>query len=71
MEIQFKTYQQRLIADQLWIAETEDDVNHILETYGTEAVVVKEMMVADFWDKEVVTDVRTTRRLLKKLKLIK
>ncbi len=69
LHIEFETEQQIEIAGMLWDAETEEDVNQILEAYGIEAVVVREMMVAATYD--TTTDLRTATRYLKKFRLKK
>jgi len=50
MELELQTPQQHAIADLLWAAQDEDDVQEIVRTYGHVAVVVRELMIAAFID---------------------
>lgn len=46
MELQLQNKAQHKIADLLWVAETQQDVNSILQVFGHDARVVYEMMIA-------------------------
>lgn len=46
MEILFKTHEQTVIAELLWNCETEREVKVVLKTFGIEAYIVREMMIA-------------------------
>jgi hypothetical protein len=50
MDIQFKTHQQTQIADLLWNCETDREVNVVLKTFGLDAYIVREMIVAATFD---------------------
>jgi len=50
MEIQFKTHQQTQIADLLWNCESDREVNVVLKTFGLDAYIVREMIVAATFD---------------------
>jgi hypothetical protein len=50
MEILFKTHEQTVIAELLWNCETEREVNVVLKTFGLEAYIVREMMIAATFD---------------------
>jgi hypothetical protein len=50
MEILFKTHEQTVIAELLWNCETEREVNVVLKTFGLEAYIVREMMIAASFD---------------------
>jgi len=50
MEIQFKNHEQTRIAELLWNCETDPEVNVVLRTFGLEAYIVREMIVAATFD---------------------
>jgi hypothetical protein len=50
MEILFKTHEQTVIAELLWNCETDREVNVVLKTFGLEAYIVREMMIAASFD---------------------
>jgi hypothetical protein len=50
MEIQFKTHEQTQIAELLWNCETDREVNVVLRTFGLNAYIVREMIVAATFD---------------------
>jgi hypothetical protein len=50
MELKLKTAAQHKIADLLWVAQTEEEVNVILKVFGHEARVVYELMMAASFD---------------------
>ena len=56
MELQLQNAEQRKIADLLWVAETEREVRAILNTFGHDARVVYELMVAATFDQVTDTD---------------
>jgi hypothetical protein len=56
MEIQFRTAEQRRIADLLWSCETNKEVDVVLRAFGLEAYVVREMLVAATFDDIVEVD---------------
>jgi len=51
MELQLQNQTQHEIADLLWAAETQKEVNRILQVFGHDARVVYEMMIAASVDK--------------------
>jgi hypothetical protein len=52
IQIVFPEKWQCEIADMLWAAESYDEVQSIIETYGVEAEVVYEMIIAATLDEE-------------------
>lgn len=50
LEIQFRTAEQRRIADLMWECQTNDEVNVLLRTFGVEAYIVREMLIAATYD---------------------
>jgi hypothetical protein len=46
MEIRFANKTQCAIADLFWVAQTEEEVNVIIKTFGNEARVVYDMIIA-------------------------
>lgn len=50
MEITFKTHEQTVIAELLWNCETDREVNVVLKTFGQEAYIVREMIIAATFD---------------------
>lgn len=56
MEIQFKTVRQSQIADLMWEAQTNDEVNKLIDQFGHDALVVYHMMVAATYDQVTDTD---------------
>lgn len=50
MELQLQNAAQHRIADLLWVAESQDEVNSILRVFGHDAQVVYHMMVAATFD---------------------
>jgi hypothetical protein len=56
MEIQFRTAEQRRIADLMWACETNQEVNVLLRAFGVEAYVVREMLIAATFDDIVEVD---------------
>jgi hypothetical protein len=56
MELELKTRLQCEIADKLWNAEDQDEVDEILSQYGVEAEVIMELMIAQDLDSENGTD---------------
>jgi hypothetical protein len=67
MEIQFKTVEQRRIADLLWACQSQEEVNVILRAFGLQAYIVKEMMIAATYDD--VEDVALAQQVLKPYRL--
>jgi len=63
MELMLKTKRQHQIADMLWAAENDFDVNRIMSAYGHDARVVHDMMVAAYLDN--VVDVDLAQQVLK------
>jgi hypothetical protein len=57
MELQLKTERQHKIADFLWQAQDQEMVNLILKTFGHDAHIVYNMMVASILDDDESTDV--------------
>ena len=50
MELILKTPEQFVIADLLWACQTSDEVTAILNVFGKEAHVVRELMIAAAMD---------------------
>lgn len=50
MELQLQNAAQHKIADLLWVAESQEEVNSILRVFGHDARVVYHMMVAATFD---------------------
>ena len=67
MEIQFKTTEQKRIADLLWSCQSQAEVNVVLRIYGLQAYVVKEMMIAATYDD--IEDVALAQQVLKPFRL--
>lgn len=68
MELQLQNAAQHKIADLLWVAQSQQEVNSILRVFGHDARVVYEMMVAAAFDEvEHTQDVeRVIQRLVDK-----
>lgn len=56
MELQLQNSQQHYIADLLWEADSTESVEQILVEYGRDAVIVYNMMMAEFLDSQQETD---------------
>ena len=67
MEIQFKTNEQKRIADLMWACQTNEEVNVLLRAFGLEAYIVREMLVAATYDE--VEDVAFAQQVLKPFRL--
>lgn len=67
MEIQFRTDEQKRIADLLWSCQTTQEVNVVLRAFGIEAYIVREMMIAASFDD--VEDVAFAQQVLKPFRL--
>jgi hypothetical protein len=65
MQIQFKHKYQVTIADLLWEAQDEASVSLILKTFGHDARVVYDMMIASTMDK--VDDTDLAKHVLNKI----
>ena len=50
MELVLKTVRQQMIADLLWVAQTQEEVNVILKVFGHDARVVYDLMLAASFD---------------------
>ncbi len=50
MELKLQNATQVKIADLLWVAETQEEVNVILKVFGRDARVVYDMMLAATFD---------------------
>lgn len=64
MDIMFENKRQCAIADLLWAANTEQEVQAVIRVFGREAEVVYNMMVAAAFDE--VNDVTQAQELLEK-----
>jgi hypothetical protein len=62
MELILKTAEQRAIADLLWVCQSDEEVAVILKVFGTEAVVVRDLMIAAAFDE--VTETHLAERVL-------
>lgn len=65
MELKLQNPAQVKIADLLWTAQTQDEVNAILRVFGHDAAVVYNMMLAATFDE--VEDTSQAMALLKGL----
>ncbi len=63
MELKLQNALQRQIADLLWVAQTQEEVNVVLKVFGHDARVVYEMMIAATFDQ--VTDTPDADRVIK------
>jgi len=63
MDIQFKTDEQRRIADLLWSCQSQVEVNVVLRAFGVQAYIVKEMILAAVYDD--IDDVELAQHYLK------
>lgn len=66
MEIRFANDKQVAIADLLWAAHTQEEVNVVLRVFGADAVVVQQMMIAAALDE--VNNVDQAKEILEALK---
>lgn len=57
MELKLQNAEQHKIADLLWTAKTEEEVNSIVRKYGRDGRIVYEMMVAATFDNIQDTDI--------------
>lgn len=57
MEIKFQNERQHKIADFLWQAQDQEMVNLILKTFGRDAYIVYNMMIAHMLDEDESTEV--------------
>jgi hypothetical protein len=67
MDIEFKTAEQRRIADLLWACQSQEEVNVVLRAFGLQAYIVKEMIIAATYDN--VDDVALAQHCLKPYRL--
>lgn len=64
MEIRFETQKQCEIADLLWAADSQTDVDAVIRVFGHEAVVVQQMIIAASLDD--INDVSLAQSILEK-----
>lgn len=64
MEIQFANQKQVAIADLLWAANTQKEVDAVIRVFGHDAIVVQQMMIAAAFDQ--VDDVSQAQSILEK-----
>lgn len=57
MEIKFQNERQHKIADLLWQTQDQEMVNVILKTFGHDAHIVYNMMIAHMLDEDKSTEV--------------
>ena len=67
MEIQFKTNEQKRIADLLWACQSQQEVNIVIRAFGVQAQIVKEMILAATYDQ--VEEVDLAQHFLKPYRL--
>jgi hypothetical protein len=67
MVIQFKTDEQKRIADLLWSCQSQQEVNVVLRVFGLQGYIVKEMILAATYDQ--VEDVALAQHYLKPFQL--
>ena len=65
MELQLQNKAQHKIADLLWVAQSQQEVNAILRVFGHDARVVYEMMIAATFDK--VEHTQDAERVIQRL----
>ncbi len=65
MELKLQNPTQVKIADLLWVAQTEEEVNVILKVFGHDARVVYELMTAAAFDQ--VEDTPDADRVIQRL----
>ena len=65
MELRLQNPAQVKIADLLWVAETQEEVNRILRVFGHDARVVYNMMLAATFDQ--VEDTPDEDRVIKRI----
>lgn len=66
MEILFANKRQVEIADLLWVANSQKEVDAVIRKFGHEAVVVQQMIIAAAFDE--ITDVSDAAHVLENLK---
>lgn len=57
MKLKLQNAKQHHIADLMWAAKTDEDVNTLLQTYGRDARIVYELMIAATFDEVKDTDI--------------
>ncbi len=67
MELKLQNANQVKIADLLWVAETQEEVNVILKVFGRDARVVYDMMLAATFDQ--VSDTPDADRVIQQFRL--
>lgn len=65
MELQLQNKAQHKIADLLWVAQSQQEVNSILRVFGHDAHVVYNMMVAATFDE--VEHTQDAERVIQRL----
>jgi len=65
MELQLQNAAQHKIADLLWVAQSQQEVNSILRVFGHDAYVVYNMMVAATFDE--VEHTQDAERVIQRL----
>lgn len=65
MELQLQNAAQHKIADLLWVAQSQQEVNSILRVFGHDAHVVYNMMVAASFDE--VEHTQDAERVIQRL----
>lgn len=56
MELLLRTKQQHQIADLLWAAESVEEADAIVQKFGRDAIVVRDLMLAATMDEVTDTD---------------
>ena len=56
MELMLATARQHEIADLLWAAESQSEVNAVIRQFGVDAVIVRDLMIAAVIDQVEETD---------------
>ena len=69
MELKLQNPDQIKIADLLWVAETQEEVNVILKVFGHDARVVYELMTAATFDQ--IEDTPDADRVIQRYRLTK
>ena len=67
MELKLQNPAQVKIADLLWVAETQEEVNVILKVFGHDARVVYELMTAATFDQ--IEDTPEANRVIDRFRL--
>lgn len=70
IEIENLSKRQRELADMLWNCDTHDEMQGIVDKYGVQAMIVRDMIIAAVYDKIIVDhdDIEVSKSLLSAIK---